>query len=81
MRTKFHATACVLAALLLSACSSYYMVKDPVSGKEFYTSSVSKKSGGGVIFKDARTGEEVRLQNSQIMEVTRDQFRAGAGRQ
>ncbi|MEJ1965429.1 MAG: hypothetical protein WDO56_29370 [Gammaproteobacteria bacterium] len=80
MRTKYYAIACVLATLLLSACSSYFMVKDPVSGKEFYTDSVSKK-GGGVVFKDARTGEEVRLQNSQIQEVTKDQYRAATGKQ
>jgi hypothetical protein len=68
-----------LVTLALTACSStYYQVKDPVSGKEYYTTSI-KRSGDTVQFKDARSLSEVRLQNSEIMQITKDQYKSKTG--
>jgi hypothetical protein len=32
-----------------------------------------------VEFIDAKTGKQITLQNSEVMEVSKDQFRAGVG--
>jgi hypothetical protein len=63
------------AALALMGCASYYMVKDPASGTEYYTTKV-KNSHNAVVFKDAKTSAEVTLQSSQVLEITKDQYEA-----
>ena len=63
----------------MAACSStYYLVKDPQSGREYYTTEV-KRSGDKVSFKDAKSMSQVSLSNSEVMEITADQFRANTG--
>ena len=70
-------TLAAAAALTLSACSStkYYMVKDPESNKEYFTKEVKHKDGS-VTFKDAASNSSVTLQNSQVLEITKDQYTA-----
>ncbi len=65
-----------MSALMLSACTTYYMVKDPNSGKQFYTTSISQKKGQAVVFKDAASGAQVTLQSSQVSEISKDQYKA-----
>lgn len=68
------ATACTV---LLAGCfSSYYMVRDPGSGTAYYTTDV-KKSGSAVQFKDEKTGSAVTLQNSEVKEISKDEFTKG----
>jgi PBP1b-binding outer membrane lipoprotein LpoB len=62
-------------ALVLTGCASYYMVKDPASGTEYYTTKV-KKSHNAVVFTDAKTSADVTLQSSQVLEITKDQYDA-----
>jgi hypothetical protein len=62
-------------ALMLAGCASYYMVKDPGSGAEYYTTKV-KKSHNVVVFTDAKTSAQVTLQSSQVLEITKDQYEA-----
>ena len=62
--------------LLVSACATYYKVKDPQSGSIYYTQKV-KREGGAVMFKDARSGAEVTIQNSEILEISGKEFDAG----
>jgi hypothetical protein len=64
------------SALMLCACTDYYMVKDPTSGKAFYTTSISQKKGQAVVFKDTASGAQVTLQNSQVTEISKDQYKA-----
>ena len=65
-----------LAGLLLTAsgCTTYYRVTDPSSGKVYYTTDIDKRSGGAISLKDAATGDQVTLQNSQISKVNKEEF-------
>ena len=67
------------ATLTLAACGgNYYLVKDPHSGREYYTTAV-ERSNGGIRFRDGKTQTSVMLQNSEIIEVSKDQYRASTG--
>jgi uncharacterized protein YceK len=65
-----------LTAALLSGCSSYFMVKDSQTGKAFYTTSVSQKKGQAVVSKDTASGAQITLQNSQVSEISKDEYMA-----
>jgi hypothetical protein len=53
-------------------------VKDPHTGREYYTTAV-ERSSGGIRFRDGKTQSTVTLQNSEIIEISKDQYRASAG--
>jgi len=63
--------------LLVTACASYYKVRDPGTGNVYYTEKVSRESGGAAKFKDARSGAEVTIQNSEVKEITKGEYTAG----
>ena len=68
------------AATLFCGCSStYYMVQDPDSGNKYYTTKLERHSGASATFTDAKTHTEVTLQNTQVMEITKDQYQAAVG--
>jgi hypothetical protein len=68
-------------ALALTGCSSYYMVRDTNSGMRYYTTDLDTPGGAGTVrFKDAQTNRSVTLQNSEVTEISRDEFRRGTGR-
>jgi hypothetical protein len=68
------ATACTV---LLAGCSGgYYMVREPGSATPYYTTDIDK-AGSAVQFTDARTGSAVTLQNSEIKEISKDDFTKG----
>jgi hypothetical protein len=70
-----------LALLFLSGCGSYYMITDPTSKNVFYTESVDQnKQTGAVKFKDAKTGASVNLQNSEVKEIPKEEFKAAVGK-
>jgi hypothetical protein len=68
----------VIGVAVLAGCAHYYKVTDPGSGKSYYTTEVNR-SGGAVVFKDAQTGAETTMQNSQVLEIDKDQFQKGVG--
>lgn len=63
--------------LLVTACATYYKVQDPGTGNTYYTDKVKREGSGAAMFKDARTNAEVTIQNSVIMEITKDEYKAG----
>jgi hypothetical protein len=65
------------AFLAVAGCASYYEVKDPQTGKGYYTTGLDQSGNGAVTFTDARTGDKVTLQNSQVEEITQQQFENG----
>ena len=65
---------CALGLISLAGCASYYQVTDPASGKIFYTREVKRENGGAIRIRDAGTGDEVTLQNSQVKQVTQEEF-------
>ena len=63
---------------LLAGCASYYKVTDPVSGREYYTDDIDTKIGGGSVkLKDARTKSVITLQNSEVKEISEEEYKAG----
>jgi len=71
----------VLALLLLSGCGGYWMVTDPTTKNVYYSEDVQQsKSTGAVKFIDAKTGNSVNLQNSEVKEITKDEFKAAVGK-
>jgi hypothetical protein len=71
-------TAVVLAALLCAVgCTNYYKVHDPTSGKTYYTTELRHRNSGTATLTDARTGNKVTIQNSEIDKITKDEFETG----
>jgi len=66
----------VALALAAAGCTSYYVVKDPASGKTYYTKKIEKIKGGAVELKDEKTGAVVTIQNSEIREVDSGEYKA-----
>jgi hypothetical protein len=71
----------IIATLaLIAGCASYYKVTDPTSGRTFYTEKVERGKGETTImFKDAKTGAEVTLPSSEVLEISSDQYKAATG--
>ena len=65
-----------LMLMLLGCSTTYYQVRDPGSGSTYYTTELDEKDGGAVTLKDARTNANVTLQNSEVSEITADQYDA-----
>lgn len=61
--------ALLSALAVVVGCQHYYQVRDPDSGKTYYTAFVHDRVGGAVSFEDARTGQDVTLQESEITRV------------
>ena len=71
------AVLAAFASAVLAGCGSYYRVTDPTSGRDYYTRDIDKTRDGGVVFKDARSGDEVTLQSSEITEIAEGDYRHG----
>jgi hypothetical protein len=61
-------------AVLIAGCTSYYQIRDPESGRIYYTDDMKTLEGGAVRFTDAQTGSEVTIQDSSIEEISKDEF-------
>jgi len=77
MKSKVFIVALSIFVLLgITACGSYYMVKDIQSDKTYFTDDIEKEKGGAVRFKDANTGSTVTIQNSEVTEINKEDFKA-----
>ena len=82
MRRLAIAVLLALAPAVLSGCTSYYRVTDPSTNRVYYTTDLEKGRDGTVEFRDARTGNEVTIQNSEVAKVTKEEYetsRVGSG--
>jgi hypothetical protein len=70
-------TAACLALMSAAGCTSYYRVTDPTTGREYYTTDLDSKKSGAAKLKDAKTGNTVNLQNSEIAKVSKEEFESG----
>jgi hypothetical protein len=71
----------ILGVLFLAGCGGYWMVTDPSTKNVYYTEEVEQsRSTGAVRFIDAKTGTSVNLQNSEVKEITKDEFKAAVGK-
>jgi len=66
-----------LALLWVGGCTTYYKVTDPTTGRVYYTTELEHKNSGAATLKDARTGNKVNLQNSEVEKVSKEQFESG----
>jgi hypothetical protein len=69
-------TGLVLAACL-GGCTSYYKVTDPHSNKVYYTTDLKQNDSGSTTLKDARTGNMVTVQNSEVEKINKEEFQSG----
>jgi len=68
----------IVAALFVGAgCTNYYKVTDPTTGRVYYTTELTTHSSGAATIKDARTGNTVNIQNSEVTKVSKEQFESG----
>lgn len=71
----------VLSVSLLAAmtvgCTTYYKVTDPTTGKVYYTTELEERNSGATTLKDARTGGEVTVQNSEVVKINKEEFETG----
>ena len=65
----------LLAILALAACSSYYKITDPATGKVYYADDI-EEDDGAVIFEDPNTGGTVTLDSSEVIEVNEEEYKA-----
>lgn len=65
------------AGSIITACATYYKVTEPASGRTYYTEDIDHERGGAASFKDAVSGAEVTIQNSEILEIDEEEFDAG----
>jgi len=77
MKRRFvHYTLACALAFALSGCASYYKVMDPASGRVYYTDKIDEKGNGAIQFKDEVSKTHVTLPQSEVMEITEDQYKA-----
>jgi hypothetical protein len=76
---KWAVVAVIIAMLgiaTLSGCASYYRVKDPATGTSYYTTDIDRNKSGSVTFTDDNTGSKVTLQNSEVTEIKKEDYKA-----
>jgi len=67
----------VLSGVLATACATYFKVTDPQSGRVYFTQDVSRERGGAATFTDAASNSKVTIQNSEVKEITKDEYNVG----
>jgi len=70
----------VATVVLLAGCASYYKVSDPSSGRTFYTEKIDRPKGQTTImFKDTKSGAEITLPSSEVLEISSDEYKKATG--
>ena len=73
--------ACVIVGgigVVSGGCTTYYKVTDPTTNRVYYTTELRHNDKSGTaILKDARTGNKVTIQNSEVEKITKQQFETG----
>jgi len=77
MRQKILAILLAMFFLVgIAGCGGYYMIKDPTTGNVYYTTDIKEKKGGALKFTDEKTKTDVTLQNSEIKEIPKKEFKS-----
>lgn len=67
----------ILVVFGLSACGGgYYKVVDPGTDKTYYTKKIHEEKGGAIKLEDANTGSAITLQNSEVTQINKEEFKA-----
>jgi hypothetical protein len=67
--------AVLCGGLGVAGCGGYYSVKDPGTGKVYYTEKIDRSQSGAVKLTDARSGSTVTLQSSEVTELSQDGYK------
>ena len=67
----------VVLVISLAGCTNYYKVTDPTTGRVYYTTELSQKGSGASTLKDARTGNTVTVQSSEVQKIEKEEFEKG----
>jgi hypothetical protein len=73
--TRLMGVAALVLAMAVGGCgSTYYRVTDPSTQKTYYTEEV-KRSGTTIQFQDQKSGAQVTLPASEIIEISKDEYK------
>ncbi len=61
----------------LTACTTYYVVKDSETGATYYTTELEVVKGGALKLTDQKSSAVVTLQHSDVTQVTSDEYKSG----
>ena len=61
-------------------CASYYKVTDIGSGKTYFTQDIERNRDGSILFKDEGSHSTVTLQSSEVLEISKDEFKENTGK-
>ena len=74
MTMRLMTVATLVLALAAAGCTTYYKVTDPGTSKVYYTDDF-KRSGSTLQFKDYKSGADVTLPASEVMEISKDEYK------
>ncbi|HEY2587056.1 MAG TPA: hypothetical protein VGI81_15020 [Tepidisphaeraceae bacterium] len=77
MKSRILLIAALAALGSLSGCASYYKVTDPHNNAVYYTDKIDRQQSGVVVFKDAKTSNEITLPSSVIEKIPKEKYDAG----
>ena len=66
----------VIAFTFLPGCTRYFRVRDPDSGREYYTNKMSRTRTGAVRFRELEERAEITLQSSEVKQIPREELPA-----
>ena len=61
-------------------CASYYRVTDIGSGKTYFTQDIDRNRDGSILFKDETSSSTVTIQSSEVLEISKDEFKSNTGK-
>ncbi len=61
-------------------CASYYKVTEIGSGKTYFTQDIDRNRDGSILFKDESSSSTVTLQSSEVLEISKDEFKENTGK-
>ncbi len=59
--------------LPVAGCTRYFRVRDPGSGREYYTTKIGRTRTGAVQFRELSERAEITLQSSEVKQVRREE--------
>jgi len=72
-----NASLAMLIIFGIIACGGgYYKVIDPATDKTYYTKKIHEEKGGAIKLEDANTGSTITLQNSEVTQINKEEFKA-----
>lgn len=83
MSNRAKTGAFLFTLVLVSALGgcAYYQINDPTTGKTYYTQNAQRAPySGAVMFVDAKSGDTLTLQNTQIKQISQEEFKNATGK-